>query len=185
MVPKPGLVIHSMYNGYWFWGWLSFAGLYRDLREVTREIRPDWGLATPGLRETGRPATGCIIGIRTVRPRTVRHNSKVPNGCDPRSSPRLTVASPPATELRDKERPMAVSFATNIRPMFTDMDIAHMKNFGVLLDDFGFMRDPANAQKVLNAVSSGAMPPSDSGETSWSPDQVELFRNWITGGYQA
>jgi hypothetical protein len=40
---------------------------------------------------------------------------------------------------------MAVSFATNIRPMFTDMDIAHMKNFGVLLDDFGFMRDPANA----------------------------------------
>jgi hypothetical protein len=50
---------------------------------------------------------------------------------------------------------MAVSFATNIRPMFTGMDIAHMKNFGVLLDDFGFMRDPANAQKVLNAVSSG------------------------------
>jgi hypothetical protein len=67
---------------------------------------------------------------------------------------------------------MAVSFATNIRPMFTDMDIAHVKNFGVLLDDFGFMRDPANARKVLNAVSSGAMPPSNSGETSWSPDQV-------------
>ena len=80
---------------------------------------------------------------------------------------------------------MAVSFATNIRPMFTDMDIAHMKNFGILLDDFGFMRDPANAQKVLNAVSSGAMPPSNSGETSWSLDQVELFRNWITDGYQA
>ena len=58
---------------------------------------------------------------------------------------------------------MAVSFATNIRPMFTDMDIAHMKNFGVLLDDFGFMRDPANAHKVLNAVSSGAMPPSAPG----------------------
>jgi hypothetical protein len=45
--------------------------------------------------------------------------------------------------------------------------------------------DPANAQKVLNAVSSGAMPPSNSGETSWSPDQVELFRSWITDGYQA
>ena len=80
---------------------------------------------------------------------------------------------------------MAVSFATNIKPMFTDMDIAHMKNFGVLLDDFGFMRDPANAQKVLNQVSSGAMPPSNSGETPWSPDQIELFRNWITDGYQA
>ena len=80
---------------------------------------------------------------------------------------------------------MAVSFATNIRPMFSDMDIAHMKNFGVLLDDLGYMRDPANAQKVLNMVSSGAMPPGNSGETSWSPDQVELFRNWITDGCQA
>jgi len=30
---------------------------------------------------------------------------------------------------------MAVSFAQDIRPLFTDMDIAHMKGFGVLLDD--------------------------------------------------
>ncbi len=80
---------------------------------------------------------------------------------------------------------MAVSFAADIRPMFTDMDVAHMKSFGVLLDDFGFMREPANAQKVLDAVSSGTMPPSNSGETSWSPDQVDLFREWITDGYQA
>jgi hypothetical protein len=80
---------------------------------------------------------------------------------------------------------MAVSFATNIRPMFTDMDVAHMKNFGVLLDDFGYMADPAHAQKVLEAVSRGLMPPSGSGEPSWSPDRVELFQNWITDGYQA
>ena len=51
LVLRPGLVIHSVYNGYWFWGRPSFADLYRDLREVTREIRPDWDLATPGLRE--------------------------------------------------------------------------------------------------------------------------------------
>ena len=38
VVPKPGLAIHSMYNGYWFWGWPSFAGLYRDLREVIQEV---------------------------------------------------------------------------------------------------------------------------------------------------
>ena len=25
--------------------------LWQDLREVTRKIRPDWDLATPGLRE--------------------------------------------------------------------------------------------------------------------------------------
>jgi peroxiredoxin len=51
LVLKPGLVIHSVYNGYWFWGRPSFEDLRRDLREVTRETRPDWDLAAPGLRE--------------------------------------------------------------------------------------------------------------------------------------
>jgi hypothetical protein len=51
LVLKPGLVIHSVYNGYWFWGRPSFYDLWRDLRAATSEIRPDWDLATPGLRE--------------------------------------------------------------------------------------------------------------------------------------
>ena len=51
LVLKPGLVIHTIYNGYWFWGRPSFADLWHDLRDVTREIRPDWDLGTPGLRE--------------------------------------------------------------------------------------------------------------------------------------
>ena len=51
LVLKPGLVIHSVYNGYWFWGRPSFADLWQDLRAVTREIRPDWDLSKPGLRE--------------------------------------------------------------------------------------------------------------------------------------
>jgi len=50
LVLKPGLVIHSVYNGYWFWGRPSFEDLRRDLREVTREVRPDWDLDAPGLR---------------------------------------------------------------------------------------------------------------------------------------
>jgi peroxiredoxin len=51
LVLKPGLVIHSVYNGYWFWGRPSVDDLYLDLRAVTREIRPDWDLSAPGLRE--------------------------------------------------------------------------------------------------------------------------------------
>jgi peroxiredoxin len=51
LVLKPGRVIHSIYNGYWFWGRPSFADLWRDLRAASREIRPDWDLDTPGLRE--------------------------------------------------------------------------------------------------------------------------------------
>jgi peroxiredoxin len=50
LVLKPGLVIHSIYNGYWFWGRPSVEDLRQDLRAVTREIRPDWDLSTPGLR---------------------------------------------------------------------------------------------------------------------------------------
>jgi hypothetical protein len=80
---------------------------------------------------------------------------------------------------------MAVSFARDIRPLFTEMDVAHMRGFGVLLDDFDYMRDPAHSQKVLGAVSAGVMPPNSSGEPSWSPDRVQLFRDWIAAGYQA
>src|SRR5437868_4689817 len=51
LVLKPGLVIHSIYNGYWFWGRPSVEDLRQDLRAVFREIRPDWDLGAPGLRE--------------------------------------------------------------------------------------------------------------------------------------
>jgi peroxiredoxin len=51
LVLKPGLIVHKIYNGYWFWGRPSFADLWEELREVTREIRPDYDLSTPGLRE--------------------------------------------------------------------------------------------------------------------------------------
>jgi peroxiredoxin len=51
LVLKPGLVVHTIYNGYWFWGRPSVADLWHDLREVTAQVRADWDLATPGLRE--------------------------------------------------------------------------------------------------------------------------------------
>src|SRR4051812_16106554 len=53
LVLKPGLVIHKIYNGYWFWGRPSVEELRQDLRAVTGEIRPDWDLAPPGRREAG------------------------------------------------------------------------------------------------------------------------------------
>jgi peroxiredoxin len=51
LVLKPVLVIHTVYNGYWFWGRPSVHDLWRDLRAATAEIRPDWDLSAPGLRE--------------------------------------------------------------------------------------------------------------------------------------
>ena len=57
LVLKPGLIIHSIYNGYWFWGRPSVVDLWHDLRAVTSEIRPDWDLRdsrTPRGLERGR-----------------------------------------------------------------------------------------------------------------------------------
>jgi hypothetical protein len=79
---------------------------------------------------------------------------------------------------------MTVSFTTDILPLFTSMDVDHMKRAGVSLDDYAYMREPANASSVYESVSSGTMPPGNSGEQPWSEDQVQLFKAWMDGGYQ-
>lgn len=38
----PDLSIHSVYNGYWFWGRPTEEELRRDLREITRRVRTNW-----------------------------------------------------------------------------------------------------------------------------------------------
>lgn len=50
-VLAPGLRIHSIYNGYWFWARPTNDDLRHDLREVTHPVRPDWDLASPRLHE--------------------------------------------------------------------------------------------------------------------------------------
>jgi peroxiredoxin len=51
LVLEPGLGVHKIYNGYWYWGRPSTAELRADLREVTRRCRPDWDITAPGWRE--------------------------------------------------------------------------------------------------------------------------------------
>jgi peroxiredoxin len=50
LVLAPGLRIHKVYNGYWYWGRPSLADLHRDLREITEQVRFDADLAAPGVR---------------------------------------------------------------------------------------------------------------------------------------
>ncbi len=38
----PDLRIHAVYNGYWFWGRPTLEDLRKELRAVTRALRPDW-----------------------------------------------------------------------------------------------------------------------------------------------
>jgi hypothetical protein len=49
-VLEPGLLIHSMYNGYWYWGRPGPDDLRRDLRDVTKKVRQDWAIDTPEMR---------------------------------------------------------------------------------------------------------------------------------------
>src|SRR5262245_22976940 len=51
LVLKPGLVVYSIYHGYWFWGRPGIEDLRRDLRAASSECRADWDLSAPGLRE--------------------------------------------------------------------------------------------------------------------------------------
>ena len=83
---------------------------------------------------------------------------------------------------------MAVSFASDIVPMFTEMDVTHMGEQSVYLDKYEYMSDPtdnyANANAVYDEVSSGSMPPSWSDEDPWTPAKVQTFKDWMDGGYQ-
>ncbi|MGC1380234.1 MAG: hypothetical protein WA814_04340 [Candidatus Baltobacteraceae bacterium] len=75
----------------------------------------------------------------------------------------------------------ALSFAKDIRPMFTDMDVEHMKPFGIDLSS----RDDveANADNIYATVSDGSMPPRGSGEERWSTEMCERFKQWQTQGF--
>ena len=55
LVLKPGLVVHSVYNGYWFWGRPSVEDLWRDLRAVSARDPPGLGPHHAGsARRVGR-----------------------------------------------------------------------------------------------------------------------------------
>ncbi len=63
LVLKPGLVIHSIYNGYWFWGRPSIDDLWPTCvpsraRSAPTGTSPRRGCARPGTRATSRPSTG-------------------------------------------------------------------------------------------------------------------------------
>jgi hypothetical protein len=45
-----------------------------------------------------------------------------------------------------------VSFACDITPLFRDVDISHMAWHGIKLDDYTFLSDPDNADKVLGVL---------------------------------
>lgn len=43
----PDLTVHSVYDGYWYWGRPTLDELRLDLRAISRRIRPDWNAPRP------------------------------------------------------------------------------------------------------------------------------------------
>jgi hypothetical protein len=80
---------------------------------------------------------------------------------------------------------MPTSFARDILPMFRPIDIEHMSKYKVLLDDHTYMAEPArdygNAQDVEDSLVKQSMPP---GGPYWSDQQLRLYKQWRSDGYQ-
>jgi len=71
------------------------------------------------------------------------------------------------------------SFARDIRPLFRDVDVEHMKNFGLDLSDYDQVK--GSSQTILNLVSSRddqvRMPPPP--DPPWTANQIDLLKQWI------
>lgn len=76
--------------------------------------------------------------------------------------------------------PTPLSYARDIRPMFTDVDVKHMKAQGIDLSSYDDVM--ANADDVYTQVSSARMPPKTSGEPPWSKEWCDRFKSWQDQG---
>jgi peroxiredoxin len=50
IVLEPGLIVHRIYNGYWFFGRPTIEELRLDLRAVLQKCRPDWDITQPARK---------------------------------------------------------------------------------------------------------------------------------------
>jgi hypothetical protein len=87
---------------------------------------------------------------------------------------RRTAGTVPAT-------PKTISFAADIRPLFTTIDVQHM-SFFCDLSKYEDVRD--HAQEILLRLqgSGGAVMPPLAAGGPWPAAQVQLFGQWVANG---
>jgi hypothetical protein len=72
---------------------------------------------------------------------------------------------------------MALSFATNIRPLFRDSpDVEAMKNFGLDLSSYDDVK--AQAEEIYARLNDGSMPC----DSPWPKEQIARFKQWMDEG---
>ena len=78
---------------------------------------------------------------------------------------------------------MAVSYANNIRPLFTDTDIAHMSFFCDLSNYDDVKTNASDILDRLKGIGGNVMPPPKDGGP-WRQKNINLFATWISDGCQ-
>ena len=74
---------------------------------------------------------------------------------------------------------MAISFATDIRPLFRDSpDVDAMKRVGLDLSSYEDVK--AKASEIYSTVEEGSMPC----DGAWPKEQVAMFKRWMDDGMQ-
>jgi hypothetical protein len=71
-----------------------------------------------------------------------------------------------------------LSFATDIQPLFREIDVAHMKAAGFDLSKYDDVK--ARAQTIYQTVANGSMPPPPG--PTWSTETCATFAAWIDQG---
>jgi hypothetical protein len=74
-----------------------------------------------------------------------------------------------------------LSFASNIRPLFTEEDVTHMKRAGMDLSAYDDV--VKHADQILAVVTAGTMPPPADGRPPWSKEACESFKTWMEQGF--
>jgi hypothetical protein len=80
--------------------------------------------------------------------------------------------------------PQVVSFQNDIVPLFRPMDIQCMKARDIFLIDYDFMSQSANASLILGYLKGDSTPRMPYGGPYWSDAAIQLFQDWINGGFQ-
>jgi hypothetical protein len=73
---------------------------------------------------------------------------------------------------------VALSYATDIRPLIRDGDIECMKDFGFDLGKLGDVR--SNASHIYDRLAEKTMPE----DGPWSDENIAKFKQWMDDGMQ-
>jgi len=72
---------------------------------------------------------------------------------------------------------MALSFASDIRPLFRDSpDVEAMKSFGLDLSSYADVK--AQAEAIYSRLEDGSMPCDE----AWPKEQIARFKQWMDDG---